>query len=313
MRTGLFVTGIILAILGSIGYVYPVSEYGSVSDLHELCSSGLGQLAKIFSGDARENCLTIKNMLIGIYALIGVGVILIIIGNVLGKISGTIQPRPLSKGAKKAIITGGSVTAGIIIGIFLYSLTILPNISVSDVIVNSVPREEFVTVLDYGRVPNYSGFYYDPTVSGTYSLVFSNDFSFISTKYVEAKYTDNGKYYTQSFQVPAGSQKIIPVYASSSQVISGDFSVSGGSGNDIDFYIGSVICSQTVTFSFNLINTGPVDGNTEIILEADGQSVWSNSYFIEKNTQSRKDGKVTISDCYQHEYFLTISKIERAE
>jgi hypothetical protein len=43
VRTGLFVTGIILTILGIIGYVYPVSEYNSISDLHELCSSGLGQ------------------------------------------------------------------------------------------------------------------------------------------------------------------------------------------------------------------------------------------------------------------------------
>jgi len=316
VKPSLFFAGCLIFAIGIIAYLYPVSEYGSVSDLHELCASGLGQLGKIFSGDVREYCLTIKNMLIVTYALLGIGIILVMIGSVLRKSTGTVsaqQPRPLSKGVKKAISVGGSIAAGVIIAIILYSFTILPNISVSDVTVNSVPREEFVTVLDYGRVPNYSSFYYQPKVFGTYNLVFSNDFSFISTKYVEAKYSDNGKFYTQSFQVPAGANKIIPVYAGSGQVISGDFSVSGGSGNDVDFYIGTVTCSQTVTFSFNLINTGPVDGNSEIILEADGQSVWSNNYFIEKNTQARKDGKVTINDCYQHEYFLTISKIERAE
>lgn len=316
MKVGLFVTGIILTILGIIGYIYPISEYGSVSDLHEICTSGLGQLGKMFSGDLRENCQTIKNMLIGTYALIGIGAILVIIGSVLGKTTGTgltQQPRPLSKGAKKAIAIGSSIAGVSIVAIIFYSLTILPNISVSDVTVSSIPNEQFVTVLDYGRVPNYSNFYYKPEVVGTYSLVFSNDFSVFSTKYVETKYKDNGKFYTQSFQVPAGAHKIIPVYAGSGQVISGDFSVSGGSGNDVDFYIGTVTCTQTVTFSFTLINTGPVNGRVEVALEADGHPIWSNNYFIEKNTQVRKDGKVTINDCYQYEYFVAINKIERAE
>jgi len=316
VKQSLFFAGCLIFAIGIIAYLYPISEYGSVSDLHEMCTSGLGQIGKIFSGDVREYCLTIKNMLIVTYALLGIGIILVIIGSVLRKSTGTVsaqQPRPLSKGAKRAISIGSSAAAGIIIAIILYSLTILPNISVSDITVSSIPHEEFVTVLDYDRVSNYRSFYYDPEVTGTYNLVFSNDFSFISTKYVETKYSDKGKFYTQSFQVPPGTHKIIPVYASSGQVISGDFSVSGGSGNDVDFYIGTVTCSQTVTFSFSLINTGPVDGRTEITLESDGQPIWSNNYFIEKNTQVRKDGRVTINDCYEHEYFVAINKIERAQ
>ena len=142
-------------------------------------------------------------------------------------------------------------------------------------------------------------------------MVFSNDFSIISTKYVAASYTDKSKSYSQNFQVPPGTYKSIPVYAYSGQAVSGSFNVAGGSGDDVDFYIATATCSETVSFSFNLSNYGPVNGNAGVALKSDGRTVWSNSYYAESQKQVSETGSATISDCDQHDFKMVVTDQKR--
>ncbi|SMH71331.1 hypothetical protein [Candidatus Nitrosotalea okcheonensis] len=46
MRTGILVTGAILIVFGVIGYVYPVTSVGSVSDIDDLCKSTIGSIGR---------------------------------------------------------------------------------------------------------------------------------------------------------------------------------------------------------------------------------------------------------------------------
>lgn len=86
-RKGLLVTGIAIFIIGIIGIITPVNDFGhSIVDLHNLCTSGLGQIAQFFGGEqAIQNCQTAKGLT---YLVIGItitGIILIIIGAVVPK------------------------------------------------------------------------------------------------------------------------------------------------------------------------------------------------------------------------------------
>jgi len=50
------------------------------------------------------------------------------------------------------------------------------------------------------------------------------------------------------------------------------FTISGGSGNDTDFYIAADTCTQTVNFSFTLVNSESANGYATVQIELDGQT-----------------------------------------
>lgn len=304
MKAGLIAIGSVLIVLGIIVYVYPISSLGSVSDINDLCGSVLGQFGKAINQDAREGCQTAKYVVVGSYASIGIGALLVIVGSIIK--TGTVSPE-----AKRTITIGIGIAAAIAIGAVAYQLSLQPDIQVSNLSVSTKHNNEFVKVLDHGRVSNSGDFYYTSPNNDSYYLVFSNDFSFISTKYVGVSYTDKGQYYSETFQVAPGTYKSIPVYAYSGKSVSGSFNVAGGSGNDVDFFVARESCSQSLSFSFSLANYGPVSGEAQVTLQSDGSSVWSNSYFVESQKQINQRGTATLSDCNQHEYKMMINSQKR--
>ena len=80
-KVGAVVAGIILFLIAGLGYVYPINDAGyTITQMDDLCSSGLGQLGQIFLGDVKENCRILNVMTLGIYGLGLIGIILIIVG-----------------------------------------------------------------------------------------------------------------------------------------------------------------------------------------------------------------------------------------
>ncbi len=304
MKAGLIATGGILIVIGIIVYVYPISEIGSVSDINDLCGTILGQLGTTFNQDARQGCQTAKYVVVGSYALIGIGALLVIVGSIIQ--TGAVNPE-----AKRTIGIGIAIAAAIAIGVVGYQLSLQPDIQVSELNVSRDKNTEFVKVLDYGRVSNYASFDYTAPQDGTYYIVLENDFSFFSSKYVVGSYSDKGKFYLMGFDIPPGNYESIPVYAYASQSISGEFNINGGSGNDVDFSISQERCSQKVFFSFSLGNYGPVSGNAQVKLVADGNTVWTNEYYVETQKQISKKESITISDCNDHVYNMYVESQQR--
>lgn len=313
MKAGLVAAGAILIVLGIIAYVYPITSVGSFSDVNDLCNSAIGTFGKVLSAQVRENCQTAKYLVLGSYAFMGIGALLVIVGSVTRGNTSSIpqQSESMTPQAKRTIVIGIGIAAAIALGVFVYQISLQPNIQVSNLNIATNHNNQFVKVYDQGRVSNSGNFYYSSPQSSSYYLVFSNDFSIISTKHISMAYTDKGQTHAQNFQVAPGTYESIPVYVYSGQAISGSFNVAGGSGNDVDFYIATNTCSETVSFSFNLSNNSPVNGNADISLKSDGNIIWSNIYYVESQKQVSESGSATIKDCDQHDFKMIVTSQKR--
>jgi len=86
--------GIFFLLIGGSGFLMPNSVWNegsrgtqfaemTIPELHDLCSSGLGQLGQAFSGDIQKGCSEIRIVAYGIYGSGIIGLILIIVGAVV--------------------------------------------------------------------------------------------------------------------------------------------------------------------------------------------------------------------------------------
>jgi hypothetical protein len=82
-RTGIVAVGCILGFFGFMGLLVPVYNGRTITEISDLCKSGLGQIGQLFSQQIQQNCETANLLAVLIYALLGIGVILIIVGAVL--------------------------------------------------------------------------------------------------------------------------------------------------------------------------------------------------------------------------------------
>ncbi len=83
-NTGVLVAGIVLVIIAGIGFIVPITDTGySIPQINELCTSGLGQLGQLFSGDLQQVCFEYRYFTYGIYGFGLMGIILVIVGAVV--------------------------------------------------------------------------------------------------------------------------------------------------------------------------------------------------------------------------------------
>ena len=86
--------GIFFLLIGGTGFLMPNSVWNensrgtqfaemTIPEFHDLCSSGLGQLGQVFSGDIQKACSEIRIVTYGIYGSGIIGLILIIVGAVV--------------------------------------------------------------------------------------------------------------------------------------------------------------------------------------------------------------------------------------
>ena len=84
-NNGAVAAGIVLIALGVIGYLYPITNIGSASDVNDMCNSAIGQFGKELNAQIKVNCQISKYIVLGSYVFMGVGALLVIVGAVYRK------------------------------------------------------------------------------------------------------------------------------------------------------------------------------------------------------------------------------------
>jgi hypothetical protein len=205
------------------------------------------------------------------------------------------------------VIAGGGLG-----GTVIYQAAQQPNIQATSVnIPQATSNPQSSTVVNGGMVANSGTFDYTTTLPGKYVLVFDNSFSVFSSKSVSVSYTAAGTSGTKSFVVSAGNSETISFTLTTGQRLYGSFTVSGGSGNDVDFYVTAQTCTQTVNFSFTLVNSGSANGYATVRFQSDGTSIWSNRYYVAQGQQLPESGNVVLPDCSGHAYNIVVSQTEK--
>lgn len=132
-------------------------------------------------------------------------------------------------------------------GYFGYQALQQPNIQLTALNIGQ-PAQTPLTqqVQNQGRVSGTASFSYTASLKGSYYLTFDNSFSILSSKYVSINYSVAGKGYSTAVSLSAGETKDVLVGLGIDGQVSGSFSASGGSGNDVNFYIVGQTCSEGV-------------------------------------------------------------------
>jgi hypothetical protein len=81
--------------------------------------------------------------------------------------------------------------------------------------------------------------------------------------------------------------------------------------NDVNFYIVGNTCSEQVTFSFILVNSGPVNGYANVSFRSDGSSIWTNKYYVPAGQQSTVEVTRIISDCGNHTFSAVVTSQQK--
>lgn len=188
-----------------------------------------------------------------------------------------------------------------------------PNVSVTNPNIGQPSKTPAsATVVNEGRVSSSGSFHYAATLDGTYVLTFDNSFSTFSSKTVAVAYTaGSSPSTTTTLNVPAGQAQVISVQLTAGQSISGSFSVSGGSGNDVNFAITANTCSETIPFSYDLANTGSASGNVTSSFQSDGQLVWSHNDLVSPGQQVPVSGTAQLANCATHNFTIVITSQQK--
>lgn len=205
-----------------------------------------------------------------------------------------------------------SIIAGA--GYYSYASSLQPNIQATNLqIGTSITNPQTVTVQDQGRVSVSGSISLTASANAVYTLVFDNTFSTFSTKQVSLSYTVAGSSNSKQLTIPAGEISNIQVSMNSGQTLTGTFSISGGSSNDVDFSITQYTCSQSVPFSFVLVNSGSANGYAVVSLHTgNGSQIYSNKYYVQMGQQIQENGTANIADCASHTISSAVSEQQKA-
>jgi hypothetical protein len=228
------------------------------------------------------------------------------------------------------------------IGYVLYQHSLQPDIQATNIqFGHATVNPQMSVVEDLGRISNGGSFSYIAASNNIAYLVFDNAFSFITTKQVSATYSVGGSSSTQSFTINAGATQTIQVPLNQGQYMAGSFTVSGGSGNDLDFSIEAYTCSQTIPFSLTLVNSGSANGYAVLSLHIQSSSsggnsvgpeftattvagqpvatgvlvtngtVFSDKYYVQQGQQMPISGTASILDCGSHTIVPVVSQVQK--
>jgi hypothetical protein len=205
-----------------------------------------------------------------------------------------------------------AVSAGMVgWGYGILQSALRPNIQVINVTVSPATNPMTTTWLDMGRVSNMGSFNYPSGVNmtGEYDLVFNNSIPDFESTFVNLTYTTHWPdYLWTSFTLLPYETKTVPVHVNAGQQLGGDFWITGGSGNGLYFRILAHTCTENVSFTFSLINTGSSDGFADVVFTIDNASAWSNKYFVPQGSTLPINGSVIINDCDEHTFNIVVQR-----
>ena len=198
-------------------------------------------------------------------------------------------------------------------GYYGYQNSLQPNMQITTMsIAQPLQSPASSTVVDLGRVTSSGSFSYTATMTGNYVLTFDNHFSDYPKSLAVTYSVAGGANIAQSFNIPAGDSQTITVSLAAGQSVSGSFSVAGGPQNNIAFSIVSDTCTESVSFSFAVVNGGSANGFANIAFTSDGQTAWTNRYYAQTGQQLPVSGTVTINDCASHTFNIALASQQKA-
>lgn len=225
-------------------------------------------------------------------------------------------PNPTRHTLKKMPLAGVFVVILLIGGVgtyYAYQDSFQPKMQVSTVsIAQPLQSPAGGNVYDLGMVSGSGSISYTATQDGTYVLTFDNGFSDIQKSLAVTYSVAGGPSTAESFNVPGGSSQTISVNLLAGQSVTGSFTVAGGQRNDIQFSIQSNTCTEAVSFSFIVVNTGNANGFAHVAFTSDGQTSWSSQYFAQMGQQLPASGTVTINNCAAHTFNVILVSQQKA-
>ncbi len=205
------------------------------------------------------------------------------------------------------IIVGG------VLAYYLYPYSLQPSIQVTNIsTAQPVQNPSSQNVVNLGRVTNSGSFSYTAVSDGTYVLAFDNGFSDASKSVAVTYSVAGGQSNSMSFTVLGRETHDVPTTLLAGQSIAGTFTVAGTSGNSIIFQIVANTCTESVSFSFSLVNTGNTNGFAIVGFQADGQTVWTSRYFVQNGQQVPASASASFSSCATHNYNILVLSQQKA-
>jgi hypothetical protein len=183
-------------------------------------------------------------------------------------------------------------------GVAAFSLFQQPDIEVIKVnfgTTSESPRSS--TPVDLGRVSGWASFSLVANVTGTYDMTFDDTFDECNDKSIGLSYSINGQSTSQTFDVSGFLPSVVGVSLNKSDTLSGQFTIVGGSYNDVDFWITGSTYSATMPVTFVLVNRGLTGGYATVGIQSNGQVLWSKSYYVSAGQQSPESTSMVFPTC----------------
>ena len=182
-----------------------------------------------------------------------------------------------------------------------------PSFQLIDVIISKPTIEDANHLVFYGTVKDACSLYYTASIPVTYHLTIHNPNS--PTKSANLTRFINDSEIIENLNIPPYATYQRSYDLLKGQTFSGLLSISGGE-NDLHLYINYHNYTQSVDFSFNLINSGSSDGYAVVEFRSDRTVVWSNRYYLEVGGNERDTRTITIPDKEDHTFQLVVVQEE---
>jgi len=182
-------------------------------------------------------------------------------------------------------------------GFYLYRASLRPNLELTQVQIGSTQTNPRIAVAENWTISSSSSFTYTATSDGTAILVLDNSFGNVYPKNGTISYSAPGISNTRGFGLPSyTADGSIQVALKHGQTISGNFSITGG--NEINFEIRFYTCTETISFSLVLVNSGGANGyGTLSLLAQNGTEVYSNRYYVLQGQQLPVSDTASVGNC----------------
>ena len=201
----------------------------------------------------------------------------------------------------------------IIVGIAAVSYSVLYRLNIQIVGVE-IPKPTInhthYLLYDFLALGSFT-FYYPANESTTLNLRFSNDQGYMMTKSVAFTYSIDDQAKVVSFSLPPYASTHYSIDLLAGQVLHGYLSVSDSLVNDIFFSLTTTTYTQSISYSFTLVNSGYSNGFAVVELRSDGHSVWTGKYYLNAGETSINNKTVTLPGRETHNFELVVAQLGR--
>ena len=212
------------------------------------------------------------------------------------------------KSLEKWVLTAGITLIIVSIAAVAFSVLYRLNIQIAGVeIPKSTISYKHNLLYDFLSLGSFT-FYYPANESTSLNLRFSNDQGYMITKSVAFTYSIDDQTKVIFFSLPLYASTHHSIDRLAGQVLHANLSVSGSLINDIFFSLTTTTYTQSISFSFMLVNSGYSDGFAVVELWSDEHPVWTVKYFLNAGETSTNYQMVTLPGRETHTFKLIVAQ-----